>query len=95
MSARTINIDPYVIDLAIAEVITALEESGALQDTEPDREYGYICETVYGVSNMDIAAIHNAGGAATDITFQLIDGRMFPAVPVTRIGIPRRGRVPH
>jgi hypothetical protein len=75
-------IDPYCITLIITERIRRLMEAGHLAEIEPDREYGYTCLAVFGVSIDDIAAIRDEdAGARQLLWFHLNDGRIVSGSP--------------
>jgi hypothetical protein len=74
--------DPYCITLIVTERIRHLVEAGQLAEVEPDRQYGYTCPAVFGVSIDDIAAIRDedAGGRQL-LWFHLNDGRVVSGTP--------------
>jgi hypothetical protein len=74
--------DPYCITLIVTERIRRLLDAGQLAEIEPDREYGYTSQAVFGVSIDDIAAIRDedAGGRQL-LWFHLNDGRMVCGTP--------------
>ena len=84
--------DPYCITLIITERIQRLLDSGQLAEIQADREYGYTCQAVFGVSIDDIAAIRDedAGGRRL-LWFHLNDGRMVSGTP-DALGYARRPR---
>ena len=74
--------DPYCITLIVTERIRRLLDAGQLAEIEPDREYGYTCRAVFGVSIDDIAAIRDEDtGARQLLWLHLNDGRMISATP--------------
>lgn len=87
LGVKMITIDPFQIDLLIADCIIALERCGALDSVPPDAEYGYICDSVFGFCSADVGAIR---GECRDWTgllwFHLTDGRVIPAVPMPPSG---------
>jgi hypothetical protein len=74
--------DPYCITLIVTERIQRLLDAGQLAEIEPDREYGYTSQAVFGISIDDIAAIRDedAGGRQL-LWFHLNDGRMVSGTP--------------
>jgi hypothetical protein len=74
--------DPYCITLIVTERIRRLMEAGQLAEVEPDRQYGYTCPAVFGVSIDDIAAIRDedAGGRQL-LWFHLNNGRVISGTP--------------
>ncbi|MGF1611313.1 MAG: hypothetical protein ACFCUQ_18065 [Kiloniellales bacterium] len=78
MTHRIITIDSIEILAIVSDLIRRLEESGALADIEPDDEFGYISESVFGVCAYDIAAAYESGDG---VYFQLADGRLIPGKP--------------
>lgn len=90
-----ITIDPYEIDLAISQRITALHDAGALDTLGPEHFYGYTCEGVFGVCSGDIAGVRIDGSdPAGMLWLYLTDGRMVPAVPADGGPVPWR-RIEH
>jgi hypothetical protein len=85
--------DPYCITLIVTERIRRLLAAGQLAAVEPHRKYGYTCQTVFGVSIDDIAAIRDedAGGRQL-LWLHLNDGRMISGTP-DALGC--GGRPPH
>jgi hypothetical protein len=74
--------DPYCITLIVTERIRHLMEAGRLADLEPDRQYGYTCRIVFGVSIDDIAAIQDEeAGARRLVWFHLNNGRIISGDP--------------
>ena len=75
-------IDPYCITLIVTERIRRIMEAGHLAEIQPDREYGYTCQIVFGVSIDDIAAIRDEdAGARRLLWFHLNDGRIVSGSP--------------
>jgi hypothetical protein len=84
--------DPYCITLIVTERIRRLLEAGQLADVEPDREYGYTCQSVFGVSIDDIAALRDEDAGARQLLWlHLNDGRMICGTP-DALGCGRRPR---
>jgi len=75
-------IDPYCITLIVTERIRRLMEAGHLAEIEPDHEYGYTCQLVFGISIDDIAAIRDEHtGVRQLLWFHLNDGRIVSGSP--------------
>jgi hypothetical protein len=74
--------DPYCITLIVTERIRCLLEAGQLAEVEPDREYGYTCRAVFGVSIDDIAAIRDEDTDGRQLLWlHLNDGGMTSGSP--------------
>ena len=76
-----IIIDPYIIDVAIAERIGKLLDDGKLISIEPDEEYGFTCEAVFGVRPDQIAAVHYDQRFSRAAMFQLTNGLLIDSDP--------------
>ncbi len=74
--------DSYCITLIVTDHIQLLLDAGRLTEIEPDCEYGYTCQAVFGVSIDDIAAIREEeAGTRQLLWFHLNDGRVICGTP--------------
>ena len=76
-----IIIDPYIIDAAVAERISQLLNDGILLSVEPDEEYGFTCEAVFGVRPDQIAAVLYDDRSCHAAMFQLTNGLLIRSDP--------------
>ena len=91
-----ISIDPYLIDISIADHINWLREDGRLDAVAPESIHGHTCESVFGITSDKIAAVHIDMERSGFVRFlQLVDGRLISSDPAVERVMPPLPAKPH